>query len=78
MFYANNDIPLIYFFQFSSYSLAPMPSSKNILVMAKKIFAIVKTSICSYQRDLVMVKNFVCDCQKKFLSLSKKIFVIVK
>ena len=70
MFYANNDIPLIYFFQFSSYSLAPMPSSTNILVMVTKIVAVVK-------KHLFLSKRF-CHHQKFFLLLLKKVFVIVQ
>ena len=53
-----------------------MPSSKNILVMAKKIFAIVKKSICSYQRDFVIVKN--CYRYQKLLVIVKNFFCQVE
>ena len=80
MFYANNDdILLIYFFQFLSYSLAPMPSSTNILMMATKIFAVVKKTFVFIKEILssskiffVIIKKNFCHCSKNILSLSKQ------
>ena len=66
MFYANNDIPLIYFFQFSSYSLALMPSSTNILVMATTIFAVVKKTFVFIKEILLSSKIFFVIIKKNF------------
>ena len=55
IFHANNDdISLIYFFWFFSYSLAPMLASKNILVMAKKILSLLKKYLFFIKKILLL------------------------
>ena len=75
MFYANNDdILLIYFFQFLSYSLAPMPlydGHKNFC-RCQKTFVFIKEILSSSKIFFVIIKKNCCHCSKNILSLSKQ------